>query len=72
MRPASYAEAMASVQRKLLKAEYMCVKCGGMVPPLAPLYHRLYKVLEDRKKFFTISLGGQEDTVLVYCLKPHL
>jgi transposase InsO family protein len=35
-RPASYAEAAASVPDKLLRAEYMYVWRGGMVPPLAP------------------------------------
>ncbi len=42
------------------------------MPPLAPLYHGPYKVLQAGDKFFTISLGGREDTVSVDCLKPHL
>jgi hypothetical protein len=48
------------------------VRRGGVVPPLAPLYHGPYKVLQAREKFFTISLGGREDTVSVDRLKPHL
>ncbi len=43
-----------------------------MVPPLAPLYHGPYKVLQAGDKLFTISLGGHEDTVSVDRLKPHL
>jgi hypothetical protein len=34
------------------------VRRGGVVPPLAPLYHGPYKVLQAGSKFFTISLGG--------------
>ena len=66
---ASYAEAVASVSDKLLKGEYMYVQRGGVVPPLAPLYHGPYKVLEAGKKFFTISLRGREDTISVDRLK---
>jgi hypothetical protein len=71
-RPALYAEAAASVTEKLMKAEYVFVRRGGVVPPLAPLYHGPYKVLKAGSKFFTISLGGCEDTVSVDRLKPHL
>jgi hypothetical protein len=63
---------MASVPDKLLRAEYVYVRCGNMVPHLATLYHGIYKVLEAGKKFFIISLGGQEDMVSVDHLKPHL
>ncbi len=66
---ASYAEAVASVPDKLLKGEYVYVRRGGVVPPLAPLYHGPYKVLEAGKKFFTISLRGREDTISVDRLK---
>ncbi len=55
-----------------MKAEYVFVRRGGMVPPLAPLYHGLYRVLQAGSKFFTISLGGREDTVSVDRLKLHL
>ncbi len=55
-----------------MKAEYVFVRRGGVVPPLAPLYHGPYKVLQAGDKFFTISLGGREDTVSVDRLKPHL
>jgi hypothetical protein len=71
-RPATYAEAAASVPEKLMKAEYVFVRRGGVVPLLVPLYHGPYKVLQAGDKFFTISLGGHEDTVSVDCLKPHL
>ncbi len=69
-RPATYAEAAASVPEKLMK--YVFVRRGGVMPPLAPLYHGPYKVLQAGDKFFTISLGGREDTVSVDRLKPHL
>ena len=68
-RPASYAEAVDSVPDKLLKAEYVYVGRGDLVPPLA---HGLHKVLEAGQNFFIISLGGREDTVSVDRLKPHL
>jgi hypothetical protein len=68
-RPALYAEAVDSVPEKLMKAEYMCVRRCGMVPPL---YHWPYKVLQAETKFFTISIGGREVTVSVDCLKPDL
>jgi hypothetical protein len=68
---ASYAEAAASVPEKLLRAEYVYVRRGGVVPPLAPFIGPC-RVLEAGKKFFTISLGGREDTVSVDRLKPHL
>ena len=55
-RPATYAEAAASVPEKLMKAEYVFVRRGGVVPPLAPLYHGPYKVLQAGEKFFTNSL----------------
>jgi hypothetical protein len=41
-RPTTYAEAAASVPEKLMKAEYVFVRRGGVVPPLAPLYHGPY------------------------------
>jgi hypothetical protein len=63
---------VASVPEKLMKAEYVFLRRGGLVQPLAPLYHGPYKMLQAGRKFFTISLGGREDTVSVDRLKPHL
>jgi len=71
-RPVTYAEAAASVPEKLMNAKYVYVRRGGVIPPLAPLYHGPYKVVEPGRKFFVISLGGRNETVSVDRLKPHL
>ncbi len=55
-----------------MKAEYVFLWPGGVVPPLAPVYHGPSKVLKGGSEFFTISLGGREDTVSVDRLMPHL
>jgi hypothetical protein len=60
------------VPEKLMKAEYVFMRRGGVVLPLAPLYHGPYMVLQAGSKFFTISLGGREDTVSVDRPKLHL
>ena len=60
------------VPARLLEAEYVYIRRGGTVPPLAPLYHGPYKVLAPGKKFFKVSLGGKPETVSVDRLKPHL
>ena len=71
-RPLSYAEAAAAVPAKLLEAAFVYIRRGGVVPPLSPLYHGPYRVLEAGEKFFTIEVGGREDKVSVDRLKPHL
>ncbi len=39
---------------------------------LFPLYVGPYKVLRHDDKFFRLAVGGQEETVSIDCLKPHL
>ncbi len=67
----SNAEA-ASGLLKLQQAEFVYVRKSGVVPPLAPLYQRLYKVLDRREKFFKLEIGGQPEAISVDRLKPHL
>jgi hypothetical protein len=52
----------------LLQASHVYVRCGGALPPLAPLY----EVLERADKFFQLAVGGREETVSIDRLKPHL
>ncbi len=71
-RPLSYAQAAASVPPALLKAEFVYIRRGGVLPPLAPLYSGPYRVLRSAEKFFVLDIGGRPETVSVDRLKPHL
>ncbi len=71
-RPLSYAQAAALVPPALLKAEFVYVRRGGVLSPLAPLYSGPYRVLRSAKKFFVLDIGGRPETVSVDRLKPHL
>jgi len=70
-RPLTYAEAASGLQRLQL-AEFVYVRCGGVIPPLSPLYTGPYKVLTRSEKVFSLSMGGRTEVVSVDRLKPHL
>ncbi len=71
-RPLSYAEAAAKPPAVLLQASHIYVRCGGALPPLAPLYVGPYEVLERADKYLRLAVGGREETVSIDRLKPHL
>jgi hypothetical protein len=56
----------------MLQASHVYVRCGGALPPLAPLYVGPYEVLERADKHFRLAVGGREETVSIDRLKPHL
>ena len=70
-RPLSYAEAASGLQR-LQEADYVYMRRGGVVPPLAPQYQGPYEVLARSQKFFSLAVGGRTEVVTVDRLKPHL
>jgi hypothetical protein len=51
---------------------HVYIRCRGVVPPLAPLYHRPHMVLKAAEKTFLLLIGGREEVVKVDRLKPHL
>jgi transposase InsO family protein len=68
----TYAETAGAVPAGLLRARFVYVRRGGVVPPLAPLYAGPYKVIQPGPKFFLVDIGGKADSVTVDRLKPHL
>jgi hypothetical protein len=72
MRPLTYAQVAASRPSQLQSARFVYIRRGGVTPPLAPLYHGPYTVLEAGEKTFRLLIGGQEEVVSVDRLKPHL
>jgi hypothetical protein len=71
-RPLTYAQAAASVPSALLQAQFVYIRRGGVIPPLAPLYQGPYKVLGRSDKYFSVEVGGRSENVSVDRLKPHL
>jgi hypothetical protein len=55
----------------LAAAELVYMKKGGQPVPLAPPYSGPYRVVARTPKYFTLEVGGQEQAVTVYRLKPH-
>ena len=71
VRPLTYEEATAQAPTSaLLGAKFILVRKGGSFPPLDPVYAGPYLVLSRGPKFFTIDLGGRQETVSVDRLKP--
>jgi hypothetical protein len=49
--PLTYAEVAAKPATALMETSHMYIRCGGAIPPLAPLYTGPYKVLACQAKF---------------------
>jgi hypothetical protein len=71
-RPLTYAQVTASVPAQLKSARFVYIRRGGVIPPLAPLYHGPYAVLEAGEKTFRLFIDDREEVVSVDRLKPHL
>jgi hypothetical protein len=71
-RPLTYEQDAVSVPSQLKSARFVYIRRGGVVPPLAPLYHDPFGVLEAGEKTFRLLIGGLEEVISVDCLKPHL
>jgi Integrase core domain len=71
LRQRSYAEVAAELPGQLMAADYVYIRRGGMLPPLACKYEGPYKVLSKSEKFFVVQVGSKEDSVSVDRLKPY-
>ena len=60
------------VDRQLQDASHVFVRRDGHVPPLQPLYHGPYLVLQRSEKSFVLQVGARTDNVSVDRLKPCL
>ena len=58
--------------RALSSASFVFVRRGAPGPPLSPLYDGPYQVVASGPKFFTLQIGGRQDTVSIDRLKPCL
>jgi hypothetical protein len=56
----------------LWDAQYVYVRKGGVLPPLAPQYAGPYAVVKRQPKFFLLQMGNRQEAVSVDRLKPHL
>ena len=56
----------------LQHATLVYVRCGGAGHALASPYVGPYRVLQREPKFFSLDIGGREESVSVDRLKPHL
>ncbi len=70
-RPLSYAAVADSPPAHLALAQYVYVRRGGHVPPLAPVYLGPYEVLQKHAKTFVLRVGAGTEVVSVDRLKPH-
>jgi transposase InsO family protein len=71
LRARSYAAAAAELPPALQKADFVYVRRGGALPPLAHKYDGPYKVKKKCDKYFVIQIGEKEDSVSVDRLKPY-
>ena len=60
------------VNRQLLTASHVFVRCDGHVPPLEALYTGHFLVLQRSDKTFHLQVGSRTDNVSVDRLKPCL
>ena len=58
--------------KELAFCQFVFVRRGAPGIPLSPLYDGPYKVLTRGPKYFTIQVGGRQDSVSVDRLKPCL
>jgi len=63
--------APAVIPAHLAAAELVYVRKGGQPGPLAPPYGGPFRVISKSAKYFTLDIGGQQQTVTVDRLKPH-
>ncbi len=54
---------------KLLFAPLVWVRCGGVIPPLHPLFDSPYAILRHGPRSFTIQVGFRDKVIAVSCLK---
>ena len=71
-RPITGPPPASSPSRALSSASFVFVRRGAPGPPLSPLYDGPYQVVASGPKFFTLQMGGRQDTVSVDRLKPCL
>ena len=71
-RPVSSPPPASGPSRALSSASFVFVCRGAPGPPLSPLYDGPYQVVASGPKFFTLQVGGRQDTVSVDRLKPCL
>jgi hypothetical protein len=57
----------------LFNSSHVFVRSPPAHPPLAPLYHGPYKVLQRRPHSFRLQIGSRTDSISIHRLKPaHL
>jgi hypothetical protein len=71
LRQRSYAEVAAELPAQLQQADYVYIRRGGALPPLACKYEGPYKVIQRADKYFIVQIGGKQDSVSVDRLKPY-
>ena len=63
---------LASPSSPLDSARWVYVRRGGQGRPLADNYDGPYRVVEVRRKTFTVLVGAREEVISRDRLKPHL
>jgi hypothetical protein len=71
LRSRSCAEVAAELPKNLLRADFVYVRRGGVLPTLAAKYEGPYKVLERSDKFLFCKWVEKRDSVSVDRLKPY-
>jgi len=56
----------------LATADWVYIRKGGALPPLAPPYAGPFQVLQRGPKHFAVQVGPRRETISVDRLKPHL
>jgi hypothetical protein len=63
------APAPSALPEELLLARFVLVRKDGAQPPLSPIYHGPYRVLERSTHFFLLEMGDRTDKVSTLRLK---
>ena len=71
-RPPNGPPSTSEPPKNLSSAAFVFVRHGAPGPLLSPLYDGPYCVVASGPKFFTLQVGGRQDTVSVDWLKPCL
>jgi len=70
-RPPTYAAVANTPPPHLRSADYVYVRRGGQLPPLADPYVGPFLVIQRGAKTFKLEIGGRTETISVDRLKAH-
>ncbi len=65
-------KAVSQQEAALHRADFVYIRRGAAASSLSPLYSGPYRVISRGEKTFYVDIGGRDEVISAYRLKPHL